>query len=138
MREQVLLLVCDGGLNGEGAYISYVIFNTNSWKQKIVRDDWFEVHRLSKCHINVETSNQAEYVAMIMGLEWLYNKTKGRGKVEVRTDSKLVVNQINGIYRVESENLIRHNLKILDILSRFENINIRWWPRKFSKNILGH
>ena len=45
------------------------------------------------------TNNQAEYAALILGLEAIHPSTKGR--VTVGSDSQLMVNQMNGGWRVK-------------------------------------
>src|SRR5437870_13840154 len=60
--------------------------------------------------IGDRTNNEAEYYALLKALELIAEKTtgKGRGNIGealVRSDSKLVVNQVNGEWRVEEEKL---------------------------------
>lgn len=63
-----------------------------------------EVFALSKYLGDDKTNNEAEYMALIMGLEQAMEI-----KVEELTvygDSELVINQVNGKYKVKSPNLI--------------------------------
>ena len=49
------------------------------------------------------TNNEAEYRALLFGLEKC--REFGRGKIKVHLDSELIVKQIRGEYRVEHPNL---------------------------------
>ncbi|XP_075101156.1 uncharacterized protein LOC142176761 [Nicotiana tabacum] len=64
------------------------------------------------------TNNEAEYEAMIAGLEL----AKGlRAKVvEARCDSHLVVNQVNGSFKVQEDRMQRYLDKIQVTLQRFK------------------
>lgn len=53
--------------------------------------------------IGITTNNQAEYKALIKALE--YAVRVRALAVEVRSDSELIVNQMNGQYRVKKEEL---------------------------------
>ncbi|HDD72638.1 MAG TPA: ribonuclease HI family protein [Candidatus Aenigmarchaeota archaeon] len=56
-------------------------------------------------YIGKATKNEAEYRAVIRGLE-----TAGgfcRGEVVIVSDSELVVNQLRGLYRIRKSNLLR-------------------------------
>lgn len=46
------------------------------------------------------TNNEAEYSALILGLEWA--NSRGFTRLELHSDSELMVNQINGSYKVRS------------------------------------
>src|SRR5438046_9154078 len=53
--------------------------------------------------IGDRTNNEAEYYALLKALELIAEKATGKvpGEALVRSDSKLVVNQVNGEWRVE-------------------------------------
>src|SRR5437667_2339323 len=61
--------------------------------------------------IGDRTNNEAEYYALLKTLELIAEKATGKdpgniGEALVRSDSKLVVNQVNGEWRVEDERLM--------------------------------
>lgn len=66
------------------------------------------------CYLGRFSNNVAEYLALIIGL--LEAKLLGIKSLEVYLDSELLVNQINGVYKVRSE-----HLKSLWRLVRFLN-----------------
>ena len=47
------------------------------------------------------TNNQAEYQAVILGLEWLSANTRGNHQINFYLDSELIVHQLTGNYRVK-------------------------------------
>ncbi len=57
-----------------------------------------------KCgkYLGIATNNVAEYNAVIMALEWL---NKNQHTARFYLDSSLVVNQINGLFKVKDSNL---------------------------------
>ena len=50
------------------------------------------------------TSNQAEYLALILGM-WLVRKNNIEEKCIFYSDSRLVVNQVTGVYKINSRYL---------------------------------
>jgi len=74
------------------------------------------------------TNNRAEYLALLKALERA--DELGIENVEVRSDSELLVNQINSVYRVKSKNLIELHKKVKDKIKRFKNFKIVHIPRE--------
>ncbi|XP_075100850.1 uncharacterized protein LOC142176653 [Nicotiana tabacum] len=74
------------------------------------------------------TNNKAEYEAMIAGLELA--KSLGADIVEAKCDSLLVVNQINGSYKVREDRMQRYLDKIQVTLRRFKEWTLVHVPRE--------
>lgn len=55
--------------------------------------------------IGIATNNVAEYKAVIAALEWLNKNTIGIDKVDFFSDSQLIVNQLNGLWKIKEANL---------------------------------
>jgi ribonuclease HI len=72
--------------------------------------------------LGVTTNNVAEYTALIRALE--KSLEHGIQKVEVRTDSELMVRQMNGEYRVKNEGLKPLFLKAQALKNRFASFVI--------------
>jgi len=74
------------------------------------------------------TNNQAEYRAIIAALE----KAIGLGarQADIRSDSELVVRQINGRYRVKKASLRPLYLQVGQLLSQFEDFTVTHVPRE--------
>jgi ribonuclease HI len=56
-------------------------------------------------YTGIKTNNQAEYLALIMGLFFLKHRVKKDDSVMIVSDSELMVRQIKGEYRVKNEGL---------------------------------
>jgi ribonuclease HI len=77
------------------------------------------------------TNNVAEYKALIMGL--LQASQLGGRSIEIFLDSQLIVRQIQGLYKVKSSHLQPLFAKAQELLSTFENYEIRHIPREENK-----
>ncbi len=64
------------------------------------------------------TNNVAEYEGLLMGLEGVLQI--GGRRLRVRSDSELLVRQLNGQYRVKDEKLKRLHQRALGLLQRLE------------------
>jgi ribonuclease HI len=70
--------------------------------------------------IGCKTNNQAEYSALIFGLEGALKL--GIKSLSVFGDSLLVINQINGLYKVKSDFLLPLHKEVLALRSKFDYI----------------
>jgi len=73
------------------------------------------------------TNNQAEYQALIRGLELL--KEVHTDVVEIFGDSMLVINQLAGIYECRSEVLITYYERSIQLLKEFKDFRLEHIPR---------
>ena len=80
--------------------------------------------------IGFGTNNEAEYRALIEALRKAMQL--GAEKVELYSDSELVVNQIKGVYSVKDEKLKRLHLKCVELLKNFKEYEISYVPREFN------
>jgi len=69
--------------------------------------------------VATSTNNQAEYQALIKGLELL--KEVHADAVEIFGDSMLVINQLAGIYECRSEVLITYYERSMQLLREFKD-----------------
>jgi ribonuclease H / adenosylcobalamin/alpha-ribazole phosphatase len=81
----------------------------------------------SKQAIGRATNNVAEYRGLIAGLTEAANL--GATQVEVAMDSKLVVEQMAGRWKVKHPELAVLNGEALALAARFERVDYRWVPR---------
>ena len=79
------------------------------------------------------TNNVAEDTALARALEWLVANNLVSEKVEIKSDSKLVVNQLAGIYKVKGKRIIPLYKQVLLLKTKFSDIEIRWIPRGENK-----
>jgi ribonuclease HI len=78
--------------------------------------------------IGRKTNNQAEYQALIAALEKAI--AMGARQVDIRLDSELVVNQVQGRYRVKNAALRPLYLKVGELLGQLEDFTISNVPRE--------
>ena len=83
----------------------------------------------AKPYSNDSTNNVAEYTALIKALEWL-SRNQPRESIRIRSDSKLVVSQINGEYKVKSKRIIPLYRQAMSLKNSFPSIEIAWVPRE--------
>ena len=74
-------------------------------------------------YIGEATNNEAEYRALIRGLESALDK--GHTDVIAQGDSELVVRQVRGQYNVGAENLAPLYEEVRDLVARFDSFEIR-------------
>ena len=92
--------------------------------------DGKEVHTISK-KIGIATNNEAEYQALIDGLNFcIDNSIK---EIKVFLDSNLVVEQVNKNFKVKAGNLKVLNSKVDDLIQEFNFIEIKHVYREENK-----
>ena len=75
------------------------------------------------------TNNVAEYTALIKALERL-SLDRVNDSIRIASDSKLVVSQLNGHFKVKSRRIIPLYKRALSLKNSFSDIEIRWVPRE--------
>ena len=92
--------------------------------------DGKEVHTISK-KIGIATNNEAEYQALIDGLNYCVDNSIK--EIEVFLDSNLVVEQVNKNFKVKAGNLKVLNSKVDDLIQAFNFIEINHVYREENK-----
>lgn len=123
-----LFLVTDGGSRGNpgpsaSAAVCYDAKGNILWKKGIMLE-------------GARTNNWAEYSAVVLALRESLSRGENGHELELLSDSKVVVNQINRVYKV---NRNKNNLHILfdevqELLTEFPNIKFNHIRRDFSKD----
>jgi probable phosphoglycerate mutase len=91
-----------------------------------------------------KTNNEAEYLTMIRGLQLALRQLEdggndpGAASIHVLSDSKLVVEQVNGRWKVRHEGLKPLHREAQAALARFGRWSLMWQPRSESVRLLGH
>lgn len=75
------------------------------------------------------TNNVAEYSGAICALERLRHEGF-RGHVILRGDSQLVIRQMTGEYRVETEHLRAYHERLTQLVREFAVVRFEWVPRE--------
>lgn len=117
-RQKVILYVdgsCKGNPGEGGAGI-------------VIKDDQEKPVSYIKRYLGSVTNNIAEYQALIVGLQEA-QRLEAK-EVEVYLDSELVVNQINGVYRVRDSKLKTLEGEVRKLLGHFARWMIQHIPRE--------
>jgi len=130
------ILVFDGGSRGNPGpgYGSYAITRTDTGTQHLERIDF---HRRM-------TNNEAEYETLIVALENLLAEDGRLGRspsdcnMEIRGDSRLVVEQVAGRWKARDPRMARYRDKVRRLLRRFGSSKLVQQPREKSVAVLGH
>ncbi len=85
------------------------------------------IHEISE-YIGNHTNNFAEYTALIRALETSHEK--GFKKIEIKSDSELVVKQINKTYKVKDADIKELFDKASALISKFPDFKIVHIPRE--------
>ncbi len=92
--------------------------------------DGKEIHTISR-KIGIATNNEAEYQALIDGLNYcIENSIK---EIEVFLDSNLVVEQVNKNFKVKAGNLKALNSQVENMIKEFEYIEFKHVYREENK-----
>lgn len=120
-NEHNYVLMFDGGCRGNpgpsGA--GYVIYNGN------------EEIAYGYKYIGVTTNNVAEYTALILGLKTAVEM--GINNIIVKGDSKLVINQLQGVWNVKADNLVPFNKEAKTLMCALSNVRLEHIKRSFNK-----
>jgi ribonuclease HI len=113
------ILFTDGGSRGNPGHAGTgsILFN-----EKMELIDF-----VSKAY-NLLTNNQAEYYALIDGLELAINNNVT--DLTCNLDSELIVRQINGIYKIKDQKIKDLIPKIKELCNNFKNITVQHIPRE--------
>jgi len=114
-QPKIIEVYCDGGSRGNPGPSSYGFVV----KQK------GNIIKQGLGYIGIETNNFAEYTALIEALNWLQTSFPGADLVAY-LDSKLVVSQLSGLYKVKSS-------KIRDLV-----VKVRQLEPSFNKILYSH
>jgi len=94
----------------------------------IIKDEQGRVITSISQSIGRTTNNQAEYRAVIAALEEAIRL--GARQIEMRSDSELIVRQINGRYRVKNAALKPLHQQVKELQNRLESFSIFHIPRQ--------
>lgn len=82
--------------------------------------------------IGVATNNVAEYLAALKGLKTAAEL--GATRVLVRSDSRLLVEQLSGRFRVKNPTLIRLHGEVRALLPKFVDVRFEHVPRELNRD----
>ena len=94
----------------------------------IIKDETGNTIATISRYLGATTNNQAEYRAIIAALEKAI--ALGARQVVLRSDSELVVKQINGLYKIKNTGLRPLYQKVVELIGSLENFAIAYIPRE--------
>ncbi|MEV0357929.1 bifunctional RNase H/acid phosphatase [Nocardia sp. NPDC050697] len=118
-RPDTVIVEADGGSRGNPGPAGYgaVVFDAER----------AEVLAERRASIGIATNNVAEYRGLIAGLEAAVEL--GAARVEVRMDSKLVVEQLSGRWKVKHVAMIPLAEEARGLVAKFDSVTFTWIPR---------
>lgn len=122
LQVEIAKLYTDGGSRGNPgpSAAAFVICNL---------DD--SVVEKSGIYLGLSTNNRAEYQALRLGLERA--KELGTQQLSVFMDSQLVVNQVNGTYKVKNPDLAPVHQEVIALARLFKEVSFTYIPRELNK-----
>ncbi len=78
----------------------------------------------------IKTNNEAEYIAVIEALRRALRDYGEGAEITLHSDSQLIVNQMNGKFKIKNEGLKRLNLQARSIASKFAKVRFVNVPRE--------
>jgi ribonuclease HI len=93
----------------------------------IIKDETGNIAATISRSLGATTNNQAEYRAIIAGLEKAL--TLGARRVALKSDSELVVKQINGLYKIKNTALRPLYQEVVRLIGSLESFSISYIPR---------
>ena len=77
-------------------------------------------------YLGTATNNEAEYQAVIFALKkvkQLIGKDKSKSaEIEIKSDSELLINQLNGQYKIKEKNLVPFFIEIWNLKQDFREV----------------
>ena len=117
-----VIIYSDGGSRGNPgpSAAGFVIMNKDG-----------EVVCEGGAYLNHTTNNVAEYEAVYLGLEKA--QELGVKRIDFRVDSQLVVNQLNGVYKIKNLDLRPIHDRIVELSQQFEKVTYAHVLREYNQ-----
>jgi len=80
------------------------------------------------------SNNVAEYSGIVHGLRWLVSHGFNKSPVIVRGDSKLVISQLSGTFKVKAPRIVDLYKKAVELADHFHEIHYEWVNRELNSD----
>ncbi len=84
-----------------------------------------------KAYIGIRTNNQAEYEALIAALKKA--RELGSRRLQIFTDSQLLANQVNGLWKIKDPTLRGLYEKVRSLMRGFDSVTVTHVRRELNK-----
>ena len=116
---------CDGASRGNPGPASYGFAVVDP---EIAFPDEYDFCYKEAGYIGFETNNVAEYMGVVSALDLL--RENGVKEVTIRSDSQLLVRQLQGVYKVKAEGLIELFKQAQALVKNFKKCQFEHIPRE--------
>jgi ribonuclease HI/8-oxo-dGTP pyrophosphatase MutT (NUDIX family) len=122
-EKTTLTIYSDGGSRGNPgpSASAYVIYKNKAQLESGGR------------YIGITSNNQAEYRAVALALEAAKKYAESNTEVNIYMDSLLVVNQMNGIYKIKNRDIWPIHAEIQELMKQFKKVIFSHVPRENNK-----
>lgn len=87
-----------------------------------VFDETGKMLQKGEVYNGIKTNNYAEYNAIINALKWcIANLDASTIEIELHSDSRLVISQINGLFKIKSEDMLKLNKEVKELIKKFKS-----------------
>ncbi len=114
-----MIVACDGASRGNPGPAGIGV--------RITDDDGKVLAEIAR-GLGIATNNQAEYVAVLEGLRRA--RELGATEVLLRSDSRLLIEQLSGRFRVKNPTLRRLHQQVREVARAFERVRYQHVPRE--------
>lgn len=120
-KNTTYIVYTDGGSRGNPgpSASAYVIYNNQR-----------QILESGGSYIGITSNNQAEYTAVLLALKALADVAQSTDTILFNLDSLLVVNQMNGLYKIKNRELWPLNQQIRDLMKQFKEVRFNHVPRE--------
>jgi ribonuclease HI len=118
-----LVIYTDGGARG----------NPGPAGAGVVIQDAEKIYEFKKYLGERQTNNWAEYEAVVLALDEAKKKGFAGRPIEIRMDSKLVVEQLSGNWKIKEPALKEQAAKVRALLADFPSSKFTYVPREQNK-----
>jgi ribonuclease H / adenosylcobalamin/alpha-ribazole phosphatase len=119
-----VVIEADGGSRGNPGVAGYGAVVRDAQTGVVLAERWEA--------LGMATNNVAEYSGLIAGLEAAAEL--GAETVEVRMDSKLVIEQMSGRWQIKHPGLRPLAAKAAGLVRKFDSVSYQWIPRERNKH----
>jgi ribonuclease HI len=120
-KNTTLSIFTDGGSRGNPgpSASAYIIYNKHN-----------EILESGGSYIGITSNNLAEYTAVLLGLKAALRFAGAQDSILFHIDSLLVVNQMNGLYKIKNRELWPINQQIRELMKEFKQVRFTHIPRE--------
>ena len=132
-NNETIVIYCDGGSRGNPgpAAVGVIIADSRGF------DAGPRGKKEYSKFINIATNNDAEYQAIIFAMKkvkQLYgNERAEKMSLEIKMDSELIANQLNGKFKIKEKSLVPFFIDIWNLKQDFKEVKFIQIPREENK-----